>query len=51
MYLINRSSCGRFLGKADEDGSGERFHLMEKVPQILAKTGSNMSSIGELTHS
>ena len=47
LYVLCRSSCGRCLGKVEEDGSAERFLLMEKVPQTLAKTGSNMSSIGE----
>ena len=40
LYVYCRSSCGHCLGKADEDGSVERFMWMEKVPQTLAKTGT-----------
>ncbi len=44
---VRRASCGRIFGKADEDGSVERFMLVQKVPQTLAKTGINMSILGK----
>ncbi len=45
LYSVCRFNCGRWLARAEDDGSVERFLVSEKVPQTISKS-CTISALG-----